>query len=225
MNAAGCLSIILGLSIAALSSQAQESSTSPAAEVSDVGADFASPAPPPGRKPVSAIEKAYGAIYLNGSFGMGTFSAGENVGGSVFLGGSLSVDWMPNRRIGLTYGLESGLLGGETQGDIIYGIPAVFRLGWRPGFIKSEHYDIFVMLKVGWAFGIWGSHEEKESSPDGAVGGIVLGGRYFFTPLVGLYAEAGYTYYGLNRSSNHPEYPLGYGSGKLYASLGLSLKL
>ena len=165
------------------------------------------------------------SIIVNGSLGMGTFAAGENMGGSVFLGTSLSADWIPNRKTRLSYGLESGLLGGETQGNIIYGIPAIFRLGWHPGITKNENIDIFVLVKTGWAFGIWGSDLEKDAKPNGIVGGFNFGGRYFLTPLVDVYAELGYTYYGLARSSNHPEYPLGYGSGKLYASIGLSLKL
>jgi len=173
----------------------------------------------------SAIEKTSESIAVNGSLGMGTFAAGENMGGSVFVGGSLSADWIPNRKSRLSYGLESGLLSGETQGNIIYGIPAIFRLGWHPGIAKSENVNIFILLKTGWAFGIWGSDLEQDAKPNGIVGGFNFGGRYFLTPLVDIYTELGYTYYGLARSSNHPEYPLGYGSGKLYASLGLSLKL
>jgi len=172
----------------------------------------------------SAAEKTSESIIINGSFGMGTFAAGENVDGSVFLGSSLSADWIPNRKTVLSYGLESGLLGGETQGNIIYGIPAIFRLGWHPGITKNEKIDFFILVKTGWAFGIWGSDLEKDSKPNGIVGGFNFGGRYFLTPLTDLYTELGYTYYGLARSSNHPEYPLGYGSGKIYASLGLSLK-
>jgi len=173
----------------------------------------------------SAIEKTSESIAVNGSLGMGTFAAGENMGGSVFVGGSLSADWIPNRKSRLSYGLESGLLGGETQGSKIYGIPAIFRLGWHPGITKNEKIDIFILLKTGWAFGIWGSDLEQDAKPNGIVGGFNFGGRYFLTPLVDVYAELGYTYYGLARSSNHPEYPLGYGSGKLYASVGLSLNI
>jgi hypothetical protein len=173
----------------------------------------------------TAIEKASQSIIVNGSLGMGTFAAGENMGGSVFLGSSLSADWIPNRKTRLSYGLESGLLGGETQGNIIYGIPAIFRLGWHTGISKNEKIDIFILLKTGWAFGIWGSDLEKDAKPNGIVGGVNFGGRYFLTPLVDVYAELGYTYYGLARSSNHPEYPLGYGSGKLYSSLGVSFKI
>jgi hypothetical protein len=177
------------------------------------------------QKPAPATGYASNKILLNCAFGMGTFAAGENVGGSAFLGSSLSADWIPNRKTRLSYGLESGLLGGETQDNIIYGIPAIFRLGWHPGITKNENIDIFILAKTGWAFGIWGSDLEKDANPNGIVGGFNFGGRYFLTPLVDVYAELGYTYYGLARSSNHPEYPLGYGSGKLYASLGLSLKI
>lgn len=127
---------------------------------------------------VSATEYTPNTIIFNGSFGAGTFSAGEYDGGSAFLGSSLSVD-----------------------------------------------ADIFILAKLGWAFGIWNSKLDKDSYPNGIVGGINFGGRYFLTPLISLYAELGYNYYGLARSDIHPEYPFGYGSGKLYASLGLSLKL
>ena len=177
------------------------------------------------QEPAPETGKTSGTVLLNCSFGMGTFAAGENTGGSVFLGGSMSADWIPDRKTRLSYGLESGLLGGETQGSKIYGIPAIFRLGWYPGFVKNENIDIFILAKTGWAFGIWGSDLEKDAKPNGIVGGFNFGGRYFLTPLVDVYAELGYTYYGLARSSNHPEYPLGYGSGKLYASMGLSFKL
>lgn len=171
-----------------------------------------------------SAQDAYHQFIFNSSFGVGTFSAGENLGGSAFVGGSLSADWKPNRKTSFSYGLESGLLGGETQGDIIYGIPAIFRLGWHPGIIKAKNTDLFILMKTGWAFGLWDAQLEKGASPNGIVAGINLGGRYFLSPGVDVYTELGYNYYGLARSGNHPEYPLGYGSGKLYVSLGLSLK-
>lgn len=177
------------------------------------------------RKSAPAIEKTAESIIVNGSLGVGTFAAGENVGGSAFWGSSLSADWIPNGKTSLSYGLETGLLGGETQGSKIYGIPAIFRFGWYPGFVKSETIDIFILVKTGWAFGIWGSELEKDAKPNGIVGGLNFGGRYSLSPMLSVYSELGYTYYGLARSSNHPEYPLGYGSGKIYASVGLSLKI
>jgi len=78
-------------------------------------------------------------------------------------------------------------------------------------------------VKTGRAFGVWGSQLEQQASSNGIVGGLNFGGRYYLSPRFNLYSEIGYTYYGLARSSNHPEYPLGYGSGKIYASMGLSM--
>lgn len=164
-------------------------------------------------------------IIFNGSFGMGTFAAGENMGGSAFWGSLLSADWIPNEEIGLSYGLETGLMGGETQGCKVYGIPAVLRIGWHPAIFKCGKMNYFILLKTGWGFGTWGSQLERGSKPNGIVGGLNFGGIYYITRRVGMYSELGYTYYGLARSRNHPEYPLGYGSGKIYTSVGLSLKI
>jgi hypothetical protein len=174
---------------------------------------------------VIAMEHSPNKIIFNGAFGVGTFSAGEYDGGSVFFGGFISSEWIPNEKIGLSYGIESGLTGGKTQDNIILGIPIIFRFGWYPSFIKIENIDLFLFGKAGWAFGIWGSNLDNDSTPNGIVAGINFGGRYYFSQKTGLYTEFGYNYYGLARNSNYPEYPLGYGSGKTYFSIGLSYKI
>ena len=163
-------------------------------------------------------------VLINCAFGMGTFAAGENVGGSAFMGSSLSADWMPNTRTGITYGLETGFLAGEFEHKTIYGIPAIFRLGWHPRLSKNEKVDYFVLAKTGWGFGVWGEKIDKDTQPNGIVGGLIFGANYYLTTWLAVYTELGYTYYGMARSTNHPENPLGYGSGKIYASVGLSLK-
>ena len=164
------------------------------------------------------------AVIFNGALGVGTFSAGEYDDGSVFLGGLISTEWILNNN-GFSYGFESGFNGGKTGNNIILGIPIAFRFGWYPNFFKIKNMDIFLFGKIGWAFGIWGSSLEQDSAPNGIVAGFNFGGRYYFTQKSGLYTELGYNYFGLARNSNYPEYPLGYGSGKIYASLGLSYKI
>jgi len=175
---------------------------------------------------LAAMEHTPNTIIFNGVFGIGTFSAGEYDGGSVFLGVTLSADWIPSGRIGLAYGIESGLLGGKKQDDdaIIFGIPAIFRFGWHPSFIKTKNLDLSIFTKIGWGFGIWGSNLDLNSTPGGIVCGINLGIAYIITEKLSAYTEIGYNYYGLARNSDHPEYPLGYGSGKTYIAAGLSLK-
>jgi hypothetical protein len=44
----------------------------------------------------TAMEYASNTIIFSGTFNIGTFSAGEYYGGSIFLGGSISTDWIPN---------------------------------------------------------------------------------------------------------------------------------
>ena len=174
---------------------------------------------------ISAMEHSNNTILLNNFVSIGTFSAGDNRDGSVFLGDSLSLDWIPNGKYGLSYGIETGLLGGAEQDTIIFGIPIIFRFGWHYDFFKLENIDIFILGKAGWGFGIWGNNLDNDSTSGGIVGGIHIGGSFAVNRLIRIYSEIGYTYYGLARNSNYPEYPLGYGSGKAYASLGLSFKL
>jgi len=174
--------------------------------------------------PTTAMEYAPHTVLVNAACGAGTFSAGEYEGGSVFLGVSVSTDWIPNGKIGLSYGFESGVLGGKKQDNTILGIPLIFRCGWHPSFIKTENIDLFILSKIGWGFGLWGSHLDNDSTSGGIVCGINIGAGYQLTQRINAYTEIGYNYYGLARNSNYPEYPLGYGSGKVYVSIGLSLK-
>jgi hypothetical protein len=172
-----------------------------------------------------AMEYDPNTVLMNIAFGAGTFSAGEYDGGSVFLGVSASTDWIPNGNIGLSYGIESGLFGGQKQNNnIILGIPLIFRFWWHPNFIKIENIDLLILSKIGWGFGLWGSNLDNNSTSGGIVCGINIGAGYKLTQRINIYTEIGYNYYGLARNSNYPEYPLGYGSGKIYASIGLSLK-
>jgi len=175
--------------------------------------------------PITAMEYSNSTIVAGFTFNFGTFSAGENEGGSIFTGGSLFIDWLPINRIGLSYGLETALLGGKKYDDIIFGIPAIFRLGWHPDFLQFEKFNTFLLAKLGWGFGIWGENLDKASTSGGIVCGFNFGAGYTLNSNLKVYTEIGYNYYGLARNSNYPEYPLGYGSGKAYTSIGLLMNL
>jgi len=174
---------------------------------------------------VFAIEHSSNTIVVGFTFNIGTFSAGENYGGSFFTGGSLFFDWIPNRKIGLSYGLETALLGGKKYDDIIFDIPVIFRFGWHPSFFQFENINTFIVAKFGWGFGIWGENLENTSTPSGIICGFNFGAAYALTSNMRAYTELGYNYYGMARNSNYPEYPLGYGSGKVYSSVGLTINL
>ena len=51
----------------------------------------------------SVIAMEHSNIIFNSAFGMGTFSAGEHDDGSVFLGGLISAEWIPNKKTGFTH--------------------------------------------------------------------------------------------------------------------------
>ena len=172
------------------------------------------------------MEYASHSFIVNGCFGVGTFSAGENYDGSTFLSGSISADWFQKGKTSLSYGIETGLLGGNKQENIIFGIPVIFRVGWHPAFFKFSNANLFFLVKAGWAFGIWGQNPNQGSTPNGIVGGFNFGGSYKLTQSTGIYMEIGYNYYGLARNTNYyPEYPLGYGGGKTYISAGVSYQI
>ena len=101
---------------------------------------------------IKAIDNEPNILIFGIAFNIGSFSAGENDGGSVFLGGSLSADWIPGGKTGLSIGLETGLLRGKKQNNDnnIFGIPLIFRIGWQPGFLKFGKIDLFVLAKIGW---------------------------------------------------------------------------
>ena len=170
-----------------------------------------------------AMDNTNNTFIFGVTFNIGTFSSGENDGGSVFLGGSLFTDWIPSGKTGLSFGLETGLLRGKKQNNDknILGIPAIFRFGWYPDFFKFKNVELSLLAKIGWGFGLWGSGLEHNSTPGGIVCGMNLGAAYLISPKLSAYTEIGYNYYGLARNSDHPEYPLGYGSGKAYKILKL----
>ena len=173
---------------------------------------------------VTAMDNNSNSFIFSIVFNIGSFSAGENDGGSVFLGWSISVDWIPSSRTGLIIGLETGLQNGKKQNseNVIMGIPIILRFGWQPNFLNFGNISLFVIGKAGWGFGIWGSELENGSTPGGIVCGINLGGRYTLSSRLSVCTEVGYNYYGLARNVYYPEYPLGYGSGKAYTSIGIS---
>ncbi|MCL2801543.1 MAG: hypothetical protein FWD28_07295 [Treponema sp.] len=174
---------------------------------------------------VFATDHSSNSIFIGFTFNIGTFSAGDNYGGSIFLGGSLFIDWLPNKNIGLSYGLETALFGGKKQENTIFGIPIIFRLGWHPHFLQFEKFNTFLLAKLGWGLGIWGDNLDEASTPSGIVCGFNFGANYTLNSNLRAYTEIGYNYYGFARNSNYPEYPLGYGSGKVYSSVGLTINL
>ena len=86
----------------------------------------------------SAAENSAESIIINGSFGMGTFAAGENVGGSVFLGGSLSADWIPIERQVFHTDLNRAYLAGKRRAILYMAFRQFFVLAGTPVLLKMK---------------------------------------------------------------------------------------
>ena len=86
----------------------------------------------------SFTEKTSESIIVNGSLGMGTFAAGENVGGSVFLGGSLSADWLPKKKHVFHMDLNRAYLVGKRRGIKYMVFRQFFVLAGTPVLLKMK---------------------------------------------------------------------------------------
>jgi hypothetical protein len=147
-------------------------------------------------------------------------------------GASFSFEWLPSGKAGLTYGLETGLYyaGYDIMGldSSVIAIPVLFRFGWHPSFIKVQNLDVYLLGKIGLTFGSYGGDlADIAGTPWNISFGGNIGAKYFFTPMIGLFLEAGINLYRLSADID-----TGYGSdNKLYtnidnyATLGVSIKL
>jgi len=149
-----------------------------------------------------------GSILINGSFDLGT-SKVTVLGTSkspVMIGGTFSLDYALPTSFPLTLGAEIGVE--SASEDISYGrssvtinlltIPIMARIGWHPNF-EVENLDVYLMAKIGGAFGVVSSDpsgiKDYVDNPGGFAIGFDIGCRYFFTPAFGLYGEFGWTGY------------------------------
>ena len=190
-----------------------------------------------------AMEFASGTMLLNVGDGIGTSTpsmksdGGSTVTGDTALvqGAALSFEWIPSGKTGLSYGVETGFyVGGYYDGifghSFVMAIPALFRLGWHPAFIKVKNLDVYLLGKAGWTFGFWGgdaADRDGLGNPSGISFGSSIGIKYFYTPVIGIFLEGGFNTYRLNAS-----YDSGTGNNRYtntiyaplnnYATLGVS---
>jgi hypothetical protein len=72
---------------------------------------------------------------------------------------------------------------------------------WHPNALIGEKYDVYGALQLGYynyhykfsGTGVYESSSTYDSGLDNSLGlGLIVGGRYFFTKNIGVYAELGY---------------------------------
>jgi hypothetical protein len=114
------------------------------------------------------------------------------------LGGTVAFDYCLPINFPLSVGLQVGFEGvmGQTLKGSAY-IPVLARVAWHPNW-GVKGLDTYVMVKVGFSHALnYGDMKDYAGSDmgNGAAFGVDAGVRYFFTKMIGVFGEVGYTDY------------------------------
>jgi hypothetical protein len=149
-------------------------------------------------------------ITISGGFALSQLDvSGSDLGdldGGIGFGGNVYVDYILPINIPLSLGAEAGVDSAKLDSsvdDTILAIPVLARVAYH--FDILPKLDLYVVGKIGIAFGSWkgevrDSADEYASvkTPPGFAFGFDVGAAYYFTPTIGVFAEAGFDRYNLS---------------------------
>ncbi|MDR1466680.1 MAG: porin family protein [Treponema sp.] len=134
---------------------------------------------------------------------------------TIGVGGNVYLDYLLPINIPLSLGVEIGFDGASTTADDGYedkitAVPLLLRVAYH--FDIMPKLDLYVVGKIGYAFGTWSGDTYDEYSvndyeyyknskvpdPAGFAFGFDVGAAYYFTPKFGIFVEAGFDQYALN---------------------------
>jgi hypothetical protein len=165
---------------------------------------------------VGVTAGAYAQIIISGGFALSSMRAkvlgldaaqsgyAGTYDGDVGLGGSVSLDYLLPVRVSL--GMELGVHGSsfsvDGMKDKMTAIPILFRVGYH--FDVTPNLDLYLVGKLGGAFGSWKGDNrdyfEAEGASVGTIGGFGFGfdvGLAYFTSNIGVFIEGGLDRYNL----------------------------
>ena len=185
------------------------------------------------------ISGGFALSYLNADFSSegGTYS----VEGDIGAGGNIYLDYLLPISIpmslGIEFGIDSSSFKDEGTKDTVLAIPILLRAAYH--FDLHPKFDLYLVGKIGLAFGIW-SGDLRDAldkagvtiNPDPPMGvgfGFDVGAAYYFMPRFGVFAEGGFDGYMLKSKI---EFPANYGGGSAnldapfyrFFTIGLSTK-
>jgi hypothetical protein len=167
---------------------------------------------------------AFGQITISGGFALsGVDTSGSDLRGlesGVGIGGNVYLDYLLPIDIPLSLGAEIGVdtaklesnLIGAIFDETILAVPLLARVAYH--FDLMPRLDLYAVGKIGVVFGMWSglyddyvkNQQGKLEFPPAISFGIDAGAAYYFTPLVGVFAEAGFDRYGLAAKVTLPTY-------------------
>ena len=156
-------------------------------------------------------EGAFAQVTISGGFALSKMEVktdyGSSVEGDIGVGGNIYADYLLPIGIPLSLGFEVGVDSssidwGEGYKDTMLAIPLLLRAAYH--FDLMPKLDLYVVGKIGVAFGVWSgdiydaAKDEGSIDPPFGIGfGFDVGAAYFFTPRFGIFAEAGFDRYNL----------------------------
>ena len=130
-----------------------------------------------------------------------TFSFGSYYGFSSAIAITGAVDYALPIPIALTVGGEAGIATVVGYSNNFMSLPIFARVGWHPNF-EVPNLDTYITLKLGYNILLSGAKDSGTNWEYNYGGGFSYGGnvgaRYFFTPVIGAFAELGYDQYAIS---------------------------
>jgi hypothetical protein len=145
-----------------------------------------------------SITGAYAQITVSGGLALSRVDAeaqGRTYTGEMGIGGNVYLDYLLPISIPLSLGAEIGVdrstVGDGFVEDTVVAVPLLLRLAYH--FDLFPKLDLYVVGKLGYAIGTItsGPDEPYLDSAGGFAIGIDAGAAYYFTPIVGVFAEVG----------------------------------
>jgi hypothetical protein len=143
-----------------------------------------------------------------------------NIDSSIGIGGNVYLDYLLPISIPLSLGFEAGFDGGgftvndfnTTYDETMLAIPLLLRAAYH--FDLFPKLDLYLVGKIGAAFGMWmGDYKdlmENNGVTIGAIGGLAFGFdagvAYYFSPRLGIFGEVGFDDYMLKTKAKGEEY-------------------
>lgn len=176
-----------------------------------------------------------GSVLISGGFGIGAFTSGISYTDySALMGGTVAVDYALPINFALTVGGETGYYGSRLKTvtdydpDVSVGeIPIIARVAWHPNW-EVRNLDTYVLLKIGYGIGFWFGDDVGDAIKNfhGLIFGSNIGVRYFFTPIIGVFAEGGYEFQYLTYKVEAGGFSEKWrAAGVKFLTLGVSFKL
>ncbi|MCL2444420.1 MAG: hypothetical protein FWD13_13295 [Treponema sp.] len=141
-----------------------------------------------------------------------------------------SADYALDINFPLTVGGETGIVFTPVRSsgyESMVIIPFMGRAAWHPD-IELENVDLYAMVKLGFAIGF--ITNPRPDSVYSMAGGFcfagIIGGRYFLSETIGLFAEVGYEQYYLPFTDTFQGVPLArYTITARFLTLGLTFRI